>query len=132
MTDDCVFAFSLDDSVNNGIGIYKVNGSGALTACSGSADGTALGLGVTDGQRFRAGIAWSGAGASASASVNGLAGCHHGRTGDHAEATVHRLGAQPPVCREPARALTHVLATPLSDAELMKLTGIHHELGTFL
>lgn len=67
-----MFAFSLDDTVNNGIGIYKTNGGGNLTAYSGSTGGTNLGLSVTDGQRFRAAVAWSGAGASASASVNGL------------------------------------------------------------
>ncbi|WP_322103977.1 phage head spike fiber domain-containing protein [Paraburkholderia sp. J41] len=67
-----VFAFSPDDGTNNGIGLYKTNGNGNLTAYSGSATGTNLGLAVSDGQRFRGGIAWSGAGASASASVNGL------------------------------------------------------------
>ena len=67
-----MFAFSLDDTVNNGIGIYKINGSGALNAYSGSANSTTLGLTATDGQRIRAGIAWSAAGASASASANGL------------------------------------------------------------
>lgn len=71
VADGGMFAFSLDDGANNGIGLYKVNGSGAITAYSGSATGTGLALSVTDGQRFRAGIAWSASGASASASANG-------------------------------------------------------------
>ncbi|QGZ64361.1 phage head spike fiber domain-containing protein [Paraburkholderia acidisoli] len=71
VADGGMFAFSLDDNANNGIGIYKINGSGALAAYSGSSGSTPLGLIVSDGQRFKAGIAWSGAGASASASANG-------------------------------------------------------------
>ncbi|WP_420874236.1 phage head spike fiber domain-containing protein [Paraburkholderia sacchari] len=66
-----MFAFSLDDGTDNGIGLYKVNGSGALTAYCGSPGGTGLGVTLADGQRFRAGIAWSAGGASASASANG-------------------------------------------------------------
>lgn len=66
-----MFAFSLDDAVNNGIGIYKISGSGTLAAYSGSSGSTGLGVTVTDGQRFRAGVAWSRAGATASASANG-------------------------------------------------------------
>lgn len=68
-----VFLFSFDDGTDNGIGIYKVNGSGALSAYSGSAQGTGLGLVAADGQRVRAALAWSNGGASASASANGLA-----------------------------------------------------------
>ncbi|WP_321945840.1 phage head spike fiber domain-containing protein [Paraburkholderia sp. J10-1] len=65
------FLFSLDDGINNGIGIYKVNGSGNLTAYSGGANSTGLGVTLADGQRARAAIAWSNAGASASAAANG-------------------------------------------------------------
>jgi hypothetical protein len=36
-----MFAFSLDDGASNGIGIYKINGSGALTAYLGGLTGQA-------------------------------------------------------------------------------------------
>lgn len=70
--DGGAFAFSLDDGTHNGIGIYKTLGSGAINAYSGIGTGTALGFTATDGQRIRAAIAWSAAGASASASINGM------------------------------------------------------------
>lgn len=66
-----MFAFSLDDGADNGIGIYKQNGAGGLNGYSSSTTGTPLNLTVADGQRFRGAIAWSNAGACASASVNG-------------------------------------------------------------
>ncbi|WP_322062441.1 hypothetical protein [Paraburkholderia sp. J63] len=68
---DGMFAFSLDDGTDNGIGIYKQNGAGGLNGYSGGTTGTPLDLTVADGQRFRGAMAWSRAGASASASVNG-------------------------------------------------------------
>ncbi|SAL00401.1 hypothetical protein AWB76_07851 [Caballeronia temeraria] len=66
-----MFAFSLDDGVNSGIGIYKALGGGGLVAYSGGATGTSLGKTVADGERFRAAIAYSAGGASAVASING-------------------------------------------------------------
>lgn len=64
-----MFAISLDDGVNNGIGVYKTNGSGALNVYVGNA--MPLGVSVADGQRFRVAIAWTDNGASASTSING-------------------------------------------------------------
>lgn len=65
------FAFSLDDGLSNGIGVYKTNGSGALNAYVSKA--TPLGVSVGDGERFRAAIAWAGSGTSAAAAINGNA-----------------------------------------------------------
>ncbi|SAK67050.1 hypothetical protein AWB76_03917 [Caballeronia temeraria] len=65
-----MFAVSLDDGTNNGIGIYKVNGNGTIAAFSGGAESSSLGS-VKDRERFRAGIGWSARGASASASLDG-------------------------------------------------------------
>ncbi|SIO50451.1 hypothetical protein SAMN05444172_2568 [Burkholderia sp. GAS332] len=63
------FAVSLDNGVNNGIGIYKTNGTGAMNAFSGGS--APLGVILTDAQRFRAAVAYSNGGASAVASING-------------------------------------------------------------
>ncbi|WP_277183306.1 hypothetical protein [Caballeronia sp. BR00000012568055] len=68
-----MFAFSLDDGTNNGIGIYKALGTGNVNAYSSSTTGTPLGVVLADGQRFRSAITWNNAGASASASINGRA-----------------------------------------------------------
>ncbi|UEP49671.1 discoidin domain-containing protein [Burkholderia ambifaria] len=66
-----MFAISFDDGVNNGIGVYKTNGSGALNVYVGNA--MPLGITVADGQRFRVAIAWTDNGVSASTSINGRA-----------------------------------------------------------
>ncbi|WP_161556532.1 phage head spike fiber domain-containing protein [Burkholderia pyrrocinia] len=66
-----MFAISLDDGVNNGIGVYKTNGSGALNIYVRNA--MPLGITVADGERFRVAIAWTDNGVSASTSINGRA-----------------------------------------------------------
>ncbi|MDR6384252.1 phage head spike fiber domain-containing protein [Paraburkholderia caribensis] len=68
-----MFAFSLDDGVNYGIGIYKVLGSGFVNAYSSGATGTSTGVAVSDGERFRAGISYRSQGLSAITSINGAA-----------------------------------------------------------